>query len=80
MNLETILNNGSKRGADKGRKTSVGGAGLRLEVKLLVPTDETSNEFSYPQLVVERVRELGGAVGGVGPQKPKPPPIGKVGN
>ncbi|XP_019854941.1 PREDICTED: ubinuclein-1-like [Amphimedon queenslandica] len=77
MNLETILNNGRQKGANKGRESSLGGAGLRLEVKLLAPTDERSNEVSYPQLVSKRIRELGVAVGGVGPQKQEPPPFGK---
>lgn len=79
MNLESLLNNGRKKEGSKGRESSLGGAGLRLEVKLLAPSDERSNEVSYPKLVTKRIRELGVAVGGAGPQKQEPPPIGKVG-
>ena len=52
------MNNSRK----KSEKDKVGGACIRIEVKLAKPTDSKSNELWYPRLLLEerRGREVGG--------------------
>ena len=58
MSLETFLNNRKKTEKDR-----VGGACIRIEVKLAKPTDSKFNELSYPRLLMEERRGRG-EVGG----------------